>query len=71
VRRVYEHKTGIVEGFTKKYAVYRLVYYEIHEDIENAIVREKHVKKWNRSWKVDLIEEKNLYWGDLYHLICR
>jgi len=71
VRRVYEHKAGIVEGFTKRYAVHRLVYFEVFEGIENAIVREKHIKKWNRAWKVALIEEKNLYWDDLYELICR
>ncbi|MGO8954031.1 MAG: GIY-YIG nuclease family protein [Rhodomicrobium sp.] len=71
VRRVYEHKAGIVEEFTKKYSVHRLVYYEAFDDIENAIGREKHIKKWNRAWKVGLIEEKNLNWDDLYELICR
>lgn len=70
-RRVYEHKAGIVEGFTKKYAVHRPVYYEVLEDIKNAIRREKHIKKWNRAWKVGLIEESNLYWDDLFDLICR
>jgi putative endonuclease len=70
-QRVYQHKTGAVEGFTKKYAVHRLVYFEVFDDIENAIKREKHIKKWNRPWKVGLIEEKNLYWEDLYELICR
>jgi len=70
-RRVYEHKTGIIEGFTRKYAVHRLVYYEIYEDIANAIAREKCIKKWNRAWKMGLVEEKNLYWEDLYELICR
>jgi putative endonuclease len=69
IRRVHEHKTGIVGGFTKKYGVHCLVYYEVHDDIEHAIVREKRIKKWNRSWKVGLIEEKNLYWDDLYGLI--
>jgi putative endonuclease len=71
VRRVYEHRTGAVEGFTKKYAVHRLVYFEIFEDIENAIAREKCIKKWKRSWKVQMIEEKNLYWEDLYEVVCR
>jgi putative endonuclease len=47
------------------------IYFEIFDDIENAIAREKHIKKWNRAWKVGLIEEKNLYWEDLYELICR
>jgi putative endonuclease len=70
VRRVYEHKAGIVEGFTKRYGVHRLVYYEVFDDIQNAILREKHIKKWNRAWKIGLIEERNLYWDDLYGLVC-
>jgi len=71
VRRVYEHKEGSVEGFTKKYGVTRLVYFEAHSDVEAAILREKQIKKWNRAWKVRLIEEKNPNWDDLYNLICR
>jgi putative endonuclease len=71
VRRVYEHKEGCVEGFTKKYGVTRLVYFEAHSDIEVAILREKQIKKWNRAWKVRLIEEKNPNWDDLYNLICK
>lgn len=71
VRRVYEHRTGAVEGFTKKYAVHRLVYFEAFDGIESAITREKCIKKWNCSWKVGAIEEKNLYWEDLYELVCR
>jgi len=71
VRRVYEHKEGSVEGFTKKYGVTRLVFFEAHSDVEAAILREKQIKKWNRAWKVRLIEEKNPNWDDLYNLICR
>jgi putative endonuclease len=71
IRRIHEHKTGAVEGFTKKYRLNKLVYFETFENIEDAITREKHIKKWNRAWKVGVIEEKNLYWEDLYELICR
>jgi putative endonuclease len=66
VRRVYEHRSKVAEGFTKKYDVAKLVYYEVFEDIENAIVREKRLKKWNRAWKVRMIEEINPNWDDLY-----
>jgi putative endonuclease len=71
VRRVYEHRTDAVEGLTKRYSVHRLVYFEVFDDIENAIAREKCIKRWNRSWKIQMIEEKNLYWEDLYELVCR
>jgi putative endonuclease len=70
VRRVYEHKSDAVDGFTKKYGVKRLVYYEQYDDIENAIRREKRLKKWNRAWKIRLIEEKNPNWVDLYPAIA-
>jgi len=70
VRRVYEHKMGLAEGFTKKYKVHRLVYFEQYSDIENAIVREKRLKKWNRAWKIKLIEELNPNWDDLYPSIA-
>jgi putative endonuclease len=70
VRRVYEHKMGLAEGITKKYKVHRLVYFEQYSDIENAIVREKRLKKWNRAWKVKLIEELNPNWDDLYPSIA-
>jgi putative endonuclease len=66
VRRVFEHKSKFVRGFTKKYDVVKLVYYEQYDDIENAIQREKRLKKWNRQWKVRLIEERNPNWDDLY-----
>ena len=66
VRRVYEHRLKTVKSFTKKYAVDRLVYFEQFDDIENAIRREKRLKKWNRAWKVRLIEELGPNWDDLY-----
>jgi putative endonuclease len=66
IRRVAEHKTKAAEGFTRKYDVDRLVYFECFEDIEQAIHREKRLKKWSRAWKVQLIEEKNPSWNDLY-----
>ena len=64
-KRTWEHKNKLVDGFSKKYSVDRLVYYEIHETMESAIVREKQLNKWNRSWKIRLIEEQNLEWRDL------
>ena len=68
-KRIYEHKQNIIDGFTKKYAIHTLVYYEIHEDVWEAIIREKLIKKWNRVWKLRLIEEKNPEWRDLYNEI--
>jgi putative endonuclease len=70
-KRVWEHKNKIAEGFTKKYSVDRLVHYEVYDDPENAILREKQMKKWNREWKINLIQEKNKEWNDLYDEICR
>lgn len=66
VRRVYEHKEKLVEGFTKKYNVDTLVYYEETENVESAIIREKQLKKWNRIWKIELITKSNPDWNDLY-----
>ena len=66
VRRVHEHQTKVVKGFTSRYGVTRLVYFEIFGDVEQAILREKRLKKWERAWKVRLIEEKNPQWVDLY-----
>jgi putative endonuclease len=71
IRRVFEHKSKFVRGFTKRYDVVRLVYYEQYEDIEQAILREKRLKNWNRAWKIRLIEEKNPNWIDLYPAIAR
>jgi putative endonuclease len=65
-KRVYEHKQGLVEGFTKKYNIKTLVYYEWTNNIRSAIQREKHLKKWNRRWKLELIEKDNPEWRDLY-----
>ena len=66
VQRVWRHKNGLVKGFTERYGVHMLVWYEVHETMESAIMREKAIKKWNRSWKVRLIEEGNPTWRDLY-----
>jgi putative endonuclease len=66
IRRVYEHKSGAVEGFTKDYDVSRLVYFECFDDVEQAIHREKRLKKWARAWKIALIEKANPNWIDLY-----
>ena len=71
VKRVWQHREGVVEGFTKKYNVKRLVWFEIHEDVTAAITREKQIKKWNRSWKIELIQAKNPYWQDLYEELTR
>ena len=65
VKRAWEHKNDTVDGFTKRYGVHRLVYYEFHGDMLAAITREKQLKKWNRAWKLELIEEKNPEWKDL------
>ena len=65
-QRVWQHKHHMVEGFTKKYRVKKLVYYEVHDNAESAITREKQIKKWRRKWKLRLIEEKNPQWTDLY-----
>ena len=64
-RRIYEHKNNLIDGFTKKYGVKILVYYDMTENIESAITREKQFKKWNREWKIRLIEENNPKWEDL------
>ncbi len=66
VRRVWEHKNGVVDGFTKKYGVHMLVYYELHETMPDAILREKRMKRWARDWKIELIESVNPAWRDLY-----
>ena len=65
-RRAYEHREGLVEGFTKRYAVKQLVYYEPFEEVEAAIRRETRLKKWKRRWKLELIEAFNPGWRDLY-----
>ena len=65
-KRVWEHKEGLVPGFTSEYGVHKSVWYEQHESAESAMTREKRIKKWNREWKIKLIEETNPYWNDLY-----
>ncbi len=64
-RRVFEHRNKLVEGFTKKYNLTKLVFYEVTDDIESAIRREKQLKNWRRAWKVDLVNESNPEWKDL------
>lgn len=67
VNRIWEHKNDSVEGFTKRYGVHTLVWYEAHETMESAITREKTIKGWKRKWKLDLIEKNNPQWTDLYN----
>ena len=69
IQRIWQHKNKQVVGFTEKYNVHLLVYYEMHETMEAAITREKQMKKWNRDWKINLIEEKNAQWKDLWEEI--
>ena len=71
VKRIYEHKNSLIEGFTTKYGINTLVYYELYEDMETAIKREKQIKKYKRSWKYNLIEKDNPEWRDLYELIIK
>ena len=66
VRRIWEHKVGAADGFTKRYGVHSLVYFEHHETMPDAIVREKRIKRWNRAWKLRLINQVNPEWRDLY-----
>lgn len=69
-KRIWEHKNNAVKGFTEKYDVHKLVYFEKHENAESALTREKQLKKWNRDWKINLIEKDNPYWEDLYPAIA-
>jgi putative endonuclease len=69
LKRVWEHKNNVVEGFTKRYGVHSLVWYEPHDTMESAIMREKAIKEWKRAWKLDLIEKANPEWKDLYENI--
>jgi len=66
IKRVWEHKNNMLAGFTKRYSVHQLVWYELHESMESAILREKRLKDWKRSWKLGLIESTNPDWQDLY-----
>ena len=66
VKRAWEHREGVADGFTKQYGVKRLVWYELHDNAEAAITREKQLKEWRRAWKLDLIEARNPWWRDLF-----
>ena len=70
-RRVYEHKNKVVRGFSQRYGVHHLVWFEIYDDPVNAIAREKEIKKWRRAWKLRLIEQSNPQWVDLYEQISQ
>ena len=69
IRRVWEHKEGIVPGFTKNHGVKQLVYFEVFEDIRQALHRESRLKKYKREWKMNLIQKNNIYWDDLYEAL--
>jgi putative endonuclease len=69
IKRVFEHKSDFVDGFTKQNQVHDLVWYETSESMESTITREKQLKEWKRQWKIDLIEKTNPYWNDLYETI--
>ena len=71
VQRVWQHKEGLADGFTRRYGLKTLVWYEQHDTAESAIGREKQIKKWERAWKVELIETENPYWNDLYEDVTR
>lgn len=69
IQRIWQHKEHVVDGFTKRYGITRLVWFEMHEAVEGAITREKQIKKWKRDWKVRLIEKQNPRWDDLFERI--
>jgi len=69
-KRIYQHKNELADGFTKDHNVKILVYYEIYEELNEARHRERRLKRWNRNWKIKLIEEHNPQWNDLYETIC-
>jgi len=71
IKRVWEHREGVVDGFSKQYSVKHLVWYEVHTEITEAIRREKQIKKWERRWKVEMIQKSNPRWRDLYADITR
>lgn len=71
IKRIWEHKTEAVEGFTKKYGLKTLVYYETLNDYEEALKREKKIKKWPRQWKLNIINDMNPKWNDLYTAVCQ
>jgi len=69
VKRIWEHKNNVVDGFTKRYGIHTLIWYELHESMQSAIEREKKLKEWKRVWKLELIEAGNPNWHDLYETI--
>ncbi len=69
IKRIWEHKNNLVKGFTERYNVHNLVWYELHENMESAILREKMLKEWKRKWKLELIEGSNPNWNNLYNKI--
>ena len=69
IKRIWEHKNNLVKGFTERYDVHHLVWYELHDNMESAILREKMLKEWKRKWKMELIESSNPNWNDLYDAI--
>lgn len=71
VSRIWQHREGVVEGFTTRYDVKKLVWFERHQDAEAAILREKRIKRWRRDWKLDLVETSNPGWTDLWYEISR
>jgi putative endonuclease len=71
VRRVYEHREGLVRGFTQRYGLKMLVYFERYDNVQTALQREKNIKHWSRRWKLELIETMNPQWRDLYKEIMR
>lgn len=68
-RRIYQHREGLADGFTKRFQVKHLVYVESHDDVRDAIAREKRIKRWKRDWKIELVERTNPDWNDLYENI--
>jgi putative endonuclease len=68
--RIFTHREGLVEGFTKRYGCKRLVWFERHEELDQARMRERQIKEWRRCWKLELIEQDNPQWDDLYPVIC-
>jgi putative endonuclease len=71
IQRVWQHKQGVVAGFSSEHRIKTLVWFEQHDSAESAITREKQIKKWNRAWKIRVIEENNPYWNDLYASLVR
>ena len=71
VQRIWQHKQDMVEGFTKRYGVHSLVWFEMHESMDQAITREKQIKEWKRAWKMELIESENPQWLDLYETLLQ